>query len=438
LYDPASGTWTATGSLNTARYQHTATLLPNGMVLVVGGFSVGAHASASAELYDSTSGTWTTTGTLATARWGHTATLLPNGMVLVAGGYNGTNYFDPSGYLASTELYDSASGTWTTTGSLNTARLTHTATLLSNGTVLVAAGRDSTNNPSASAELYDPVSGTWTDTGSLITVRRLHTATLLPNGMVLVAGGYNSVVVASAELYDIGLEFIRPEWQPQIAPVTSPLISGSSLALTGSRFEGISQASGGNFQDSSTNYPLVQLRNIDSSQVAFLPVNPASGWSDTSFTSTPVTNFPVGPALVTVFTNGIPSDSKYLIVATLVTISPSASPSAGGTTSGDGTYASGASVTAKATPTSGYTFTNWTENGSIVSYLASYSFALKSNRTLVANFTTNPVTITTSASPSAGGTVSGGGTYASGASVTVSATAKSGYVSPSGRRVARW
>ena len=90
---------------------------------------------------------------------------------------------------------------------------------------------------------------------------------------------------------------------------------GSSLILTGSRFQGISQASGGNFQDSSTNYPVVQLRAIDNSQVAFLPVDPIAGWSDTSFTSTPVNNFPPGPALVTVFTNGIPSDSKYVLVA---------------------------------------------------------------------------------------------------------------------------
>ena len=85
--------------------------------------------------------------------------------------------------------------------------------------------------------------------------------------------------------------------------------------LTGSRFQGISQASGGNFQDSSTNYPVVQLRAIDNSQVAFLPVDPIAGWSDTSFTSAPVNNFSSGPALVTVFTNGIPSDAKYVLVA---------------------------------------------------------------------------------------------------------------------------
>ena len=110
--------------------------------------------------------------------------MLPNGKVLVAGGYDG------SGSLASAELYDPASGTWTATGSLATARYAHTATLLPNGKVLVAGGYDG-SGILASAELYDPASGTWTATGSLATARDDHTATLLPNGKVLVAGGYS-------------------------------------------------------------------------------------------------------------------------------------------------------------------------------------------------------------------------------------------------------
>src|SRR6266403_4045029 len=140
------------------------------------------------------SGTWTYTGSLNTVRREHTATLLPNGMVLVAGG------FAPNSVLASTELYDPASGICTPTGSLHTARTEHTATSLPNGMVLVAGGLDGSLNVSASAELYDPASGTWTPTGSLHTGRRWHTASLLPNGMVLVAGGHNfSGPFASAE-----------------------------------------------------------------------------------------------------------------------------------------------------------------------------------------------------------------------------------------------
>ena len=119
--------------------------------------------------------------------------MLPNGKVLVAGGSNDNS-------LASAELYDPASGTWTTTGSLANARYFHTATLLPNGKVLVAGGY-SAGSYLASAELYDPASGTWTATGSLADARRFHTATLLPNGKVLVAGGSGGGYLASAELY---------------------------------------------------------------------------------------------------------------------------------------------------------------------------------------------------------------------------------------------
>jgi hypothetical protein len=101
------------------------------------------------------SGTWTATGSLNTARYFHTATLLPNGQVLVAAGFN-----DASTWSASAELYDQASGTWTATGSLNTGRYLHTANLLPNGKVLVAGGNVAGSIPSASAELYDPASGT--------------------------------------------------------------------------------------------------------------------------------------------------------------------------------------------------------------------------------------------------------------------------------------
>jgi hypothetical protein len=203
LYDPASRTWTSTGSLATARSQHTATLLPNGKVLVVGGSTfITDHASA--ELYDPASGTWTPTGSLNTARRSHTATLLPNGKVLVAGGFVDQLSLLGGFAIASAELYDPASGTWTPTGSLGSARAYHTATSLLNGKVLVAGGGNGGPNgdPGGSAELYDPASGTWAATGSLVNGRVYHAATLLGNGKVLVAGGYGSGGSASTELYD--------------------------------------------------------------------------------------------------------------------------------------------------------------------------------------------------------------------------------------------
>src|SRR5262249_29483655 len=151
LYDPVTGTWNATGRLANGRESHTATLLPNGKVLVAGG--VFGSSLASAELYDPASRTWTVTGSLANRRGFHTATVLPSGTVLVARG-SATDAF--GGTLASAELYDPATGTWTATGSLNTARFYHTATLLPSGKVLAAAGEDSNFSTLASAELYDP------------------------------------------------------------------------------------------------------------------------------------------------------------------------------------------------------------------------------------------------------------------------------------------
>lgn len=311
LYDPAPGSWKLTGGLIAPRTTHTATLLLNGKVLVAGGVIGGVNGSsylASAELYDPAAGTWQATGSLATGRSAHTATLLPNGKVLVVGGVNGT------GVLSSAEIYDPASGTWSSAGNLTTIRVDHTATLLSNGQVLVAGGLTSYINRTylATTELYDPALGTWTPTASMATARTVHTATLLTSGKVLAAGGSNaSGNVAGAELYDEGLGFAAA-WQPQIA--TATLQSGNRLVLTGSLFQGISQASGGNTQDSSSNYPVVQLRSLDNDQVVFLPVDPAVGWSNTTFASLPTNGFPFGPARVTVFTNGISSASKYLVV----------------------------------------------------------------------------------------------------------------------------
>jgi hypothetical protein len=206
LYDPASRTWTSTGSLADGRHEHTATLLSNGKVLVAAGIDFGNDFT-NAELYDPASGTWTSTGSLNVRRRAHTATLLPDGKVLVAGGLQGG--FPGSGYqsITSAELYDPASGTWTMTGSLATARGYHTAILLSSGKVLVVGGRPSFsgvgNPPITSAELYDPATGTWTTTGSLDTGRWNHTATLLPNGEVLAAAGFgDGTILLSAEVYD--------------------------------------------------------------------------------------------------------------------------------------------------------------------------------------------------------------------------------------------
>lgn len=190
MIDPS---WTVTGSLITARNLHTATLLSSGKVLVAGGRDNNSNSLTSAELYDPASGTWTATGSLITARYVHTATLLPNGKVLVTGGVNFNGVTTST--LSSAELYDPTTGTWTSAGTMSTAREWHTATLLLNGKVLVAGGYDGTGT-SSSVQLYDPATGTWSNTASLNHPRQSHTATLLPDGKVLVAGGSNGANTA--------------------------------------------------------------------------------------------------------------------------------------------------------------------------------------------------------------------------------------------------
>jgi hypothetical protein len=219
LYDPSSGTWRATGNMIEGRAWHAATLLPDGKVLVAvgtsstcGPASCGSElALASAELYDPASGTWSVTGRMSESRGYIAATLLRNGAVLVAGGGAVNDLgIQP---LASAELYDPASGTWSVTGSMSEARgRLVTYTLLPAGTVLAVGGLAAGGAAySASAELYDPGSGTWTSTASMHSARRDHTATLLSDGRVLVVGGYNSadasgtyIPLALAELYEPG------------------------------------------------------------------------------------------------------------------------------------------------------------------------------------------------------------------------------------------
>jgi len=303
-----------TGSLTIPRWNHTATLLPNGNVLVTGGVGDNGVYLADSELYDPRTGQWHPTGAMNEARAYHTANLLPDGKVLAVGGIN-TAYTS----LTSAELYDPATESWTMTGAMNRARSYHTATLLVNGKVLVAAGGDYFTPSVASTELYDPTTRKWTMASTLFIPRNTHASVLLTDGRVLIAGGFVYYdVTNSAELFDIGLGFSN-SWQPQIATFTSLLDLDSNLVITGSTFRGISGASGGNSQDSSTDYPLVQLRSIESGQTKFLQT---TNWSTNSFTSLPVWNFLPGWAMATVFVNGIPSTSSIVNITVPVPSPP--------------------------------------------------------------------------------------------------------------------
>jgi hypothetical protein len=195
LYDPGTGTFTQTGSMAVGRYLHTATLLQNGKVLIVGGaLTSTSEPDATAEVYDPATGIFTMTGAMKTAREQHTATLLADGRVLIVGGTTSAGVGDPT---ATAEVYDPSTGSFSVTGSMAEARTYHTATLLPSGKVLVAGGGDE----NSTAEVYDPATGTFSITGGMEIGRSGHTATLLPNGSVLVAGGGMFAGLASAELY---------------------------------------------------------------------------------------------------------------------------------------------------------------------------------------------------------------------------------------------
>jgi hypothetical protein len=191
LYDPTTGAWSSAGSLSVARFRHTATLLPSGKVLVAGGCTASdcSTDTAVSELYDPTSNTWSTTGSLNTARSYQTAVLLKTGMVLAIGG---------SGGITSCELYDPSKGTWSYAASTHSARYLNTTTLLTDGKVLVTGGANG-RFPVSSAELYDPTANTWTLTGNMTIGRYAHTASLLTDGTVLVAGGMGKSITCGKD-----------------------------------------------------------------------------------------------------------------------------------------------------------------------------------------------------------------------------------------------
>jgi len=299
LYDPVAATWTSTGAMAVPRKEHTATLLPNGTVLVAGGFTTSTTATEKAEIYDPVAGTWSPTGSMTSARVRHTATLLADGTVLVAGGIPSQA---PGTFILNTaEIYNPTTGLWTATGSMATARQAQSATLLPSGKTLVAGGTSGT----VPTELYDPATGAWAPTGILVTPRSFHGALLLPTGKVLVAGGVaggiqGSVPLASAELYDPSAGTwtgTGPMSIPRSGPTPVLLPTGSVLMAGG----------------------LTAGNVLAASAEVYVPASgtwTASGSMGTARTAHTTTLLPTGQALAA---GGVESNASRLATAVLFT-----------------------------------------------------------------------------------------------------------------------
>jgi Kelch motif/Galactose oxidase, central domain len=235
LYDPATDTFSPTGDMVQARRDHTATLLENGRVLIAGGKSPSTNtenAAASAELYDPTTGTFTSTGVMTAPGSGTTATLLTDGRVLVAGGDHA-------------DLYDPATGTFTKAANLAAewGRIDHAAVRLADGRVLLAGGQDF-NDVLRTAETYDPTSGRFTFTGNMNTFRAFLTLSLLPDGNVLAAGGmtdgacrYACKPIQDVDLYDpaTGLFMALDEMHAPHGGHTATVLSNGNVLIVGGK-----------------------------------------------------------------------------------------------------------------------------------------------------------------------------------------------------------
>jgi lysophospholipase L1-like esterase len=251
LYDPTRSTWSQTGSMTTPRILHTATLLELGEdagdVLVTGGENSPNHSVSSAELYDPNTGLWSpTAGAMAVERAGHTATLLPSGKVLIVGGNFSVG--------PAAELYDPTTGSFSPTEPMPVDPAFHTATLLPNGKVLVTGGLVPSAGgyvPASSAELYEPGTNSWLSADSMLAPRDLQAATLLPDGEVLIAGGHNNTqgTLATAELYDPTTDTFSAtgsmsvgHWEPTATLLPSGPDAGEVL-LSGGNLNAVTEGS---------------------------------------------------------------------------------------------------------------------------------------------------------------------------------------------------
>jgi len=375
LYNPETGVFTPTGSLNVGRcYGCASTLLPDGTVLVAGGWN-GGPVLASAELYNPATGAFGfSQGSMTTGRLGPSATVLRNGKVLIAFGHDGSNaigsaeLYDPStqtftltgppmaarlpssamlqdgrvlfaggqapggSFLASAEIYDPQTEAFSFTGSLNAPRHGADATTLLDGRVLLSGGLSDNQTVTSTAEIYSPITGSFAPTGAMTTPRNGHAAVLLADGKVLVLGGTDATghVLASAELFDPNSGTFTPT-----ASLTTARSSPSATVLADGRIlVAGGNAQGGALLGSAELYDCVTtITPVLTWSPAPLAYGTPLGTAQLDATSTTAGTFsydppagtmlPAGPRMLTTFFT--PTDTSHFGPATtsvLLTVSP--------------------------------------------------------------------------------------------------------------------
>jgi N-acetylneuraminic acid mutarotase len=250
IYDPATNAWSSAAPLQTPRLAASAVAFADGRVLVAGGTQPNPDCNTSTifstvEIYDPASNSWSTAAPMNAARYLALATLLPDGRVLIAGGWGGPS--GPYHQLNSAEIYNPITDTWATVAPMTWGHAFGTLTRLADGRVLVVGGTSSGSGIGAvfaGAEVYDPTQNSWITTGPMVANREDQTAALLAGGDVLVAGGLSSSFfrLASAERYNPGTNhWTATADMPRATndALASPLPNGDLLVTGGQSDTGI-------------------------------------------------------------------------------------------------------------------------------------------------------------------------------------------------------
>jgi len=302
IFDPSNRNWHTAPSPN---------LITGGVPVLLSDKRILYTQNSISEIFDPQIENWVFGGNFNDHREEHSATLLHDGRVLMAGGIGTLGYELDA--ISSAELYDPITGVWSDTGSLQYPRAEHKASLLQDGRVIVYGGfaRNSQNEPMAITipEIYDPVTETWShlDSGNL---HYNSTLTELTNGEMLSVGGLTFPCIARVRsektvrvVNNIRNTYVQMDQKPIIQNISNKAEIGKRISITGS-----------GFRTSTGVLPIIKLMHVQNRKIETLQHDPSYPFSNTNLTSLPLLNFPDGHALVTVYVNGIPSESKIILV----------------------------------------------------------------------------------------------------------------------------